>query len=305
LKVAMTALEESSFHHFDDKEVFYNDLLDIARTTLSSKILGHGYKDHFAKMVVDAVLKLKGSTNLEMIHIVKKVGGSIGDSFLDNGFILLKKIGVGQPKRIENAKILVANTPMDTDKIKIFSSKIKVTSPEEISKIEQAERERMLEKCQKIINHGINVFINRQLIYNLPEQFFSDHGICAIEHADFEGVERLALVLGSDIVSTFDNPEKVKLGHCDLIEEIMIGEDKAIRFSGVARGEACTIVLRGPSKQMLDEAQRSIHDALCVISQTVSSEPRIVLGAGCSELIMAQAVEELSKKNLRKNVNCY
>jgi len=185
---------------------------------------------------------------------------------------------------------------MDTDKIKIFSSKIKVTSPEEISKIEQAERERMLEKCQKIINHGINVFINRQLIYNLPEQFFSDHGICAIEHADFEGVERLALVLGSDIVSTFDNPEKVKLGHCDLIEEIMIGEDKAIRFSGVARGEACTIVLRGPSKQMLDEAQRSIHDALCVISQTVSSEPRIVLGAGCSELIMAQAVEELSKK---------
>jgi len=153
----------------------------------------------------------------------------------------------------------------------------------------------MLEKCQKIINHGINVFINRQLIYNLPEQFFSDHGICAIEHADFEGVERLALVLGSDIVSTFDHPEKVKLGHCELIEEIMIGEDKAIRFSGVERGEACTIVLRGPTKQMLDEAERSIHDALCVISQTVSNEHRIVLGAGCAEMLMAQAVEELSK----------
>jgi len=185
-------------------------------------------------------------------------------------------------------------------KLKFSPQKIKVTSPEEIAKIEQAERERMLEKCQKIINHGINVFINRQLIYNLPEQYFSDHGICAIEHADFEGVERLALVLGSDIVSTFDNPEKVKLVHCELIEEIMIGEDKAIRFSGVERGEACTIVLRGPTKQMLDEAQRSIHDALCVISQTVSSEPRIVLGAGCSELIMAKAVEELSKRTTGK-----
>jgi len=142
----------------------------------------------------------------------------------------------------------------------------------------------MLEKCQKIINHGINCFINRQLIYNLPEQFFTDHGVVAIEHADFEGVERLSLVLDADIVSTFDNPEKVKLGHCDLIEEIMIGEDKAIRFSGVARGEACTILLRGPTKHMLDEAERSIHDALCVISQTVSSEPRIVYGAGCAEM---------------------
>lgn len=150
------------------------------------------------------------------------------------------------------------------------------------------------------MNHGINCFINRQLIYNLPEQFFADHGVCAIEHADFEGVERLALVLGSDIVSTFDTPDKVKLGHCDLIEEIMIGEDKAIRFSGVARGEACTIVLRAPTKQMLDEAERSIHDALCVISQTVANEPRVVLGAGCSEMNMAIAVDRLAQSTSGK-----
>jgi len=232
--------------------------------------------------------------------MVKKIGGSIGESFLDDGFILLKKIGVGQPKRIENAKILVSNTAMDTDKVKIFSSKVKVSSPEEIAKIEQAERERMLEKCQKIINHGIHCFINRQLIYNLPEQFFADNGVCAIEHADFEGVERLALVLGADIVSTFDNPDKVKLGHCDLIEEIMIGEDRAIKFSGVARGEACTIVLRGPTKQLLDESERSIHDALCVISQAVSTESRLVLGAGCSEMLMSLAVDQLAQSTAGK-----
>lgn len=83
----------------------------------------------------------------------------------------------------------------------------------------------MLDKCKKIAEHGINVFINRQLIYNLPEQFFADNGIMAIEHADFEGVERLALVLGAEIVSTFDHPEMVKLGHCKLIEEMMLGED--------------------------------------------------------------------------------
>jgi T-complex protein 1 subunit beta len=162
-----------------------------------------------------------------------------------------------------------------------------------VAEIEQAERQRMVAKCEKIVAHGCNVFINRQLIYNLPEMFFADHGVMAIEHADFEGMERLALVLGAEIVSTFDHPEHVKLGQCKLIEEIMLGEDKAIRFSGVALGEACTIVLRGATQHLLDEAERSLHDALCVLSQTVK-ETRTVLGAGCSEMLMAEAVEQLS-----------
>merc|ERR1711976_828140 len=110
-------------------------------------------------------------------------------------------------------------------------------------------------------------FINRQLIYNYPEQLFADSGVMAIEHADFEGVERLALVTGGEIVSTFDGTPK--LGHCDLIEEIMIGEDRLLKFSGVALGEACTVVLRGATQQILDEAERSMHDALCVMAQTV------------------------------------
>jgi len=114
----------------------------------------------------------------------------------------------------------------------------------------------------------------------------------AIEHADFEGVERLALVLGSEIVSTFDHPERVQIGKCQLIEEIVIGEDKVIRFSGVAKGEACTIVLRGASRHILDEAERSLHDALCILSQTVRN-PKTVLGGGCSEMLMANAVDQL------------
>jgi T-complex protein 1 subunit beta len=80
------------------------------------------------------------------------------------------------------------------------------------------------------------VFINRQLIYNYPEQLFADEKIMAIEHADFEGIERLALVLGGEIVSTFDSPEKVKFGKCDLIEQVTIGEDTLLRFSGVPLG---------------------------------------------------------------------
>ncbi len=153
----------------------------------------------------------------------------------------------------------------------------------------------MIEKCAKIVKHGVNVFINRQLIYNLPEQYFTEHGVVSIEHADFDGVERLARVTGGEIVSTFDHPELVKLGYCKLIEEIIIGEDKVIRFSGCAAGEACTIVLRGATSQMLDEAERSIHDAICVLTQTVK-ERRTVYGGGCSEMIMACAVEDVAQK---------
>jgi T-complex protein 1 subunit beta len=292
--VARKALEDSATDNSKNKEEFRKDLLNIARTTLSSKILQQ-HKDLYSNLAVDAVLRLKGSGNLDAIQIIKKLGASLADSYLDEGFLLDKKIGVNQPKRIEKAKILIANTPMDTDKIKVFGSRVKVDSVAKVAELELAEKEKMKEKVEKIIKHGPNVFINRQLIYNYPEQLFADAGIMAIEHADFEGVERLALVLGGEIVSTFDMPEKVKLGRCDLIEEIMIGEDKLLRFSGVALGEACTIVLRGATQQILDEAERSLHDALCVLTQTVK-EPRIVFGGGCSEMLMANAVSNLAQQ---------
>jgi len=86
---------------------------------------------------------------------------------------------------------------------------------------------------------------------------------------------------------------KCVLGQCDLIEEVMIGEDKLLKFSGVPVGEACTIVLRGATQQILDEAERSLHDALCVLSQTVK-EPRVVFGGGSAEMLMADAVARLA-----------
>ncbi|CDS39497.1 chaperonin containing TCP1 subunit 2 beta [Echinococcus multilocularis] len=293
-KVALDALEKAAKIHPGDDSGRHNDanfkeqLLRVARTTLSSKLLTH-HKEHFAKLAVDAVLRLKGSGNLDAIQIIQKLGGTLSDSYLDEGFLLDKKIGVNQPKRIENAKILIANTPMDADKIKIFGSKIRVDAISKIADLEIAEKEKMKNKVEKIINHGCNVFINRQLIYNYPEQLFADAHVMAIEHADFEGVERLALVTGGEIVSTFDSPETAKLGHCDLIEETTIGEDRLIKFSGVALGEACTIVLRGATNSILSEAERSLHDALCVLQQTVK-DPRTVSGGGAMEMLMAEAV---------------
>ncbi|CDH53935.1 t-complex protein 1 subunit beta [Lichtheimia corymbifera JMRC:FSU:9682] len=295
---AYKALEGSAVDRSQDKDAFREDLVNIAKTTLSSKVLSQD-KEYFANLAVDAVLRLKGSTNLENIQIIKKPGGRLIDSYLDEGFILDKKIGVNCPKRVENAKILIANTPMDTDKIKIFGARVRVDATGKLAELERAERDKMKAKVEKIKAHGINCFVNRQLIYNWPEQLLADAGVASIEHADFEGVERLALVTGGEIASTFDHPELVKLGHCDLIEEIIIGEDKLIKFSGVAAGEACTIVLRGATQQLLDEAERSLHDALSVLSQTVG-EPRTVLGGGCTEMLMSKAVDEIAAKTAGK-----
>jgi len=292
--VSRVALERVAMDNAADEAKFHEDLMNIARTTLSSKILTHD-KDHFAKLAVDAVLRLKGSGNLEMIQLIQKAGGSLKDSFLDEGFILDKKFGVGQPRRIEKAKILIANTPMDTDKIKVYGARVRVDSMSKVAEIEAAEKDKMKHKCEKIIGHGINCFINRQLIYNYPEQIFAAAGVAAIEHADFDGIERLALVTGGEIASTFEIPGDIKLGECELIEEIMIGEDKMIKFSGVKKGEACTIVLRGASSHVLGEAERSLHDALCVLVSTVK-DSRILYGGGCPEMIMSKAVEELAAK---------
>uniref|UniRef100_A0A2K5QGF2 Uncharacterized protein n=1 Tax=Cebus imitator TaxID=2715852 RepID=A0A2K5QGF2_CEBIM len=224
-KAAREALLSSTVDHGSDKVKFRQDLMNVAGTTLSSKLLTH-HKDHFTMLAVEVVLRLKGSGNLEAIHTIKKLGGSLADSCLDEGF------------------------PQNKD-IWLLG---RVDSTAKFAEIEHVEKEKMKEKVECILKHGINCFINRQLIYNYPEQLFGTAGVRAIEHADFAGVECLVLVTGGEIASTFDHPELVKLGSCKLIEEVMIGEDKLIHFSGVALGEACTIVLRGATQQILDES---------------------------------------------------
>jgi len=286
--VAKEALKKSAVFDNVDDAAKRQDLMNIAMTTLSSKFAATN-KEMFANLAVDAVLRLKGSGNRDAIQVIKVVGGDLSLSFLDEGFILKKKIGQNQPKRIENAKIMVANTPMDADKVKVFGSKVKVDSIKKVAEIEEAEKQKMKDKVNRILKHDINVFVNRQLIYNYPEQLFADANVMAIEHADFDGVERLALVTGGEIASTFGNTEAVTLGTCKLIEEVMIGEEKMIKFSGCAKGEACTVVLRGATQQIVDEAERALHDVLCVLIATIKNDG-CVYGGGCGEMLMANAV---------------
>ena len=299
---AKEVLLKQAFNDYSDKDKYYNDLINIAKTTLSSKLVTHE-KEKFSKMVVDAVLRLGDNPSLDLIHVIKKPGATLADSYLDEGFILEKSISVGCPKEKKNPKILIANTPMDYDKIKIYGSRVNVDSVEKFAEIEQAEKEEMKNKVDKILAYGCDIFINRQLIYNYPEQLMGDKGIMVIEHADFDGIERLAAVTGGEIYSTFDSPENAVLGTCEKVEEVMIGEDKVIKFTGCKNPKACTIVLRGASAHLLEEAERSLHDALCVIVETVKSH-NLVLGGGFTEMKMAFEVDNLAKNEKGKESLC-
>ena len=121
----------------------------------------------------------------------------------------------------------------------------------------------------------------------------------AIEHADFDGVERLALVTGGEIASTFGNTEAVTLGTCKLIEEVMIGEEKMIKFSGCAKGEACTIVLRGATQQIVDEAERALHDVLCVLIATIKNDGCVYGGKKQVKLRLTMTSLKPAWKNMK------
>ncbi|XP_078046655.1 chaperonin containing TCP1 subunit 2 [Augochlora pura] len=297
-EVARQELENISQDFSGHQRRFTRHLLNIARTTISSKILSQ-HKELFSFLALQAVLHIKEPDNLAAIQIIKKPGQTLAKSEIFDGFLLDKKPGMHQPQQMYDARILLANTPMDTDKIKVFGSRVRVDSMAKIAELEAAEKQKMKEKVDKIVKHGCNVFINRQLIYNYPEQLFADAGIMAIEHADFDGIERLALVTDGEIVSTFDSPETVKLGRCGHIEPVMIGEDTLLKFSDVALGEGCTIVIRGSTQQILDEAERSLRDAICVLAAT-KRDYKIVNGGGCCEMAMACAVMEAAAKTVGK-----
>jgi T-complex protein 1 subunit beta len=273
-------------------------LKNIALTTLSSKLL-KSEREQFANLAVDAVLRLKGSSNLDYIKLVKRAGGTLSDSYLADGFILQKQISTGCERSKVNPKVMIANTTMDTDKIKILGSKVKVDSIMKVAEIEEAEKQKMRRKIDKILAYKPDVFINRQLIYNYPEQLLADAGVMVIEHADFDGMERLAAVLGAEILSTFDDPSSEVLGSCESISEIMIGEDKMIKFSGCQRNEACSIILRGSGNHILDEAERSLHDAICVLVAAVKNH-RTCYGGGNAEIRMSLAVQEVANQESGK-----
>ncbi|KAI4291943.1 T-complex protein 1 subunit beta [Pancytospora philotis] len=252
------------------------DIKNLVRTTLNSKILSNCL-DLFVDICIRAV---DGADDIGLIGIIK-LEGDLDESILVDGLVLDKPVDVD----IESPRVLVANTALDFDKIKIFSSKISVNCISELEKIEAAEKEKMRTKIDAIASIPYDLFVNRQLIYDYPMQLLRNRGLAVIEHADFGGIERLNKVLGGNIISSFDNLSSADLGSCARVQTVCIKGRKMVRFEGVRTG-ARSIVLCGSSKEVLDEAERSVHDALCVLKR-IRERPACVYGGGSIEMTLA------------------
>lgn len=227
------------------------------------------------------------TNDVNMVEIIK-LEGDLNESLLVDGFVLNKTIDI----EIDNPKILIANTSLDYDKIKIMSSKISVNSIKELEKIEISEKQRMIEKINLITKNPIDLFINRQIIYDFPMQLLRKEGVSVIENADFDGVEKLNKVLGGNIISTFENVSENDIGTCVKVSNFIIKNQKMIKFEGIKKGSA-SILLFGSSKEILDEAERSIHDALCVIKR-IKEQPFCLYGGGFIEMALSLELSKLS-----------
>lgn len=250
-----------------------DDIRNLVKTTLNSKVLVNNL-DLFVDICIKAIDKIDDISLIEII----KLEGELEESTLVKGLVLNKAVDVD----LNDPKVLVANTSLDFDKIKILSSKISVNSVKELEKIEMAEKEKMMSKVESIASIPYDLFINRQIIYDYPMQLLRNRNLSVIEHADFDGVEKLNKVLGGNLVSTFDNLRDCDLGTCKKVSNITIKGHKMIKFEGIQKG-ASSIILFASSKEMLDEAERSIHDALCVLKR-IKENPACVYGGGSIEM---------------------
>lgn len=252
-----------------------NGARELAKTTLSSKFSPIEL-DYLAGLCVDAASRTE---EVGMINVIKIPGGQVSESYVDEGLLLECSVGTGQQKSFSKPKVLVTNTALDSDKIKVFGAKANVRSPADLELLESAERRRMAEKVERISRHA-DVVVNRQLIYDYPAQEFAKRNKISIERADFSGVEMLARVLNARILSTFDAVSEEDVGECETFEALQMGGRSLVRFGGLPQKGACTIVVRGPSEEILEEAERSIKGAVKVL---VKRDCRVVWGGGSAE----------------------
>jgi T-complex protein 1 subunit beta len=273
------------------------DIRSLVKTTLNSKVLVNNL-DLFTNICMAAI---ENTDDINLIEIIK-LEGDLQESLIVDGLVLNKDIDIN----LENPRILVANTALDFDKTKILSSKISVGSVKELEKIEIAEKEKMINKVESICSSKFDLFINRQIIYDFPLQLLKNKNLAVIEHADFVGVEKLNKVLGGNLISTFDNIKEDDFGTCKKVSNVTFKDKKMIKFEGIRKG-ASTIVLFGSSKEILDEAERSIHDALCVLKR-IKESPYCIYGGGSAEMAMSIELSKLAleiKTKESEGVECF
>lgn len=263
-------------------------LTKIARTSMASKIVSND-SSVLAPIIVDGLLHVaedKGdgnfSVDLENLKVEKKVGGSIRDTSLVMGIILDKEVSQsGMPRRVENARIALVNAPLEVEKTE-FDAKLTITNPTQMQKFLDEETRMLKAMADKVSEAGANVLICQKGIDDVAEHYLSRAGVLAIKRVKESDMIRLAKATGARIVSGLDELAKGDVGRAGLVEERKLENDKWTFVEKCANPKAVTILVRGGTERVVDEAERSIHDAI-MVSKDVLENPAIVAGGGAVE----------------------
>ncbi|GBF08823.1 thermosome subunit alpha [Aeropyrum pernix] len=274
----------------------------IAETTLASKFVGTGpERDKIISMVIDAIRTVAErrpdggyEVDLDYVKIEKKKGGSLLDSKLVRGIVLDKEVvHPAMPKRVENAKILVLDAPLEVQKPEL-TTKIRVTDIEKLESFLEEETRMLRDMVEKIAATGANVVITQKGIDEVAQHFLAKKGILAVRRVKRSDIEKVAKATGAKIVTSLRDLKPEYLGYAELVEERKVGEDKMVFIEGAKNPKSVTILLRGANDMLLDEAERNIKDALHGL-RNILREPKIVGGGGAVEVELALKLKEFAR----------
>ncbi len=283
---ALEILEEMSVKSgIDDKE----GLKNAAMTCMSSKIVSES-KDMLADICIEAITAIAEKSengdwvaDIDKVQIQKKEGESIDDTSLIKGIILDKEVvSPGMPKIAKDAKILLLQSAIEIEKTE-FDAKLQITSPEQIQQFLDEEERMLRTMVEKIVNSGANVVICQKGIDDMAQHFISKAGIMAIRRVKKSDLEKLSKATGGMIFTNINDITQDNLGFAGLVEERKIMNDSWIFIEECKEPKSVVILIRGGTELIIDEVDRAIHDALCVVRDVVEDQ-KIVGGGGAPEI---------------------
>ena len=276
----------------DDKE----SLLKIAKTSMQSKLISED-SGSISKVVVEAILKIttkkaeKYDVDLDNIKVEKKAGASIQDTALIKGIVLDKEVvHSGMPTKIEKAKIALVNTALEVEKTEM-SSEIRISDPSQMQMFLEEENRMLKTMVEKIHGVGANVLLCQKGIDDIAQHYLAKHGILAIRRVKESDMTKLAKATGGRVTTNLDDLSEKELGSADLVIQKKVESDKWVFVEGCKNPQSVTILIRGGSQRVVDEVDRSMHDALMVVKDVIE-KPEIVAGGGAPEAYVAAQLKE-------------
>jgi T-complex protein 1 subunit epsilon len=269
-------------------------LIDTACTTLSSKIINK-HKVKMAKIATNAVMKVanfeRKDVNFELIKMEGKTGGSLDDTELVEGIVIDKEFSHPQmPKHIDNAKMCILTCPFEPPKPKT-KHKLDITTVEAYNELHEHEQAYFDKMVQQVKDSGANLVICQWGFDDEANHLLLQNKLPAVRWVGGVELELIAIATGGRIVPRFSELSADKLGEAGVVREVGFGntKDRMLVIEKCANSHAVTILVRGGNKMILEEAKRSLHDAMCVVRNLIKDN-RIVYGGGSAEIACAIAV---------------